>query len=313
MTPTPHPAPGPLDRFGWLLRREWMQHHRGWLVLAGIPALLALLVLPFGTIEVDEVPPAALLAAIGLLAYVALVMVLAWSAVLFQAPGLARRDQQDRSIEFWLSLPTGHGQSIGATVLMHLVLMPLLVMLIAFACGQLVAMGLVLRLTGLAGLGELSLLPWLTVSAVALLRLLSGMLLAALWTAPLVLMAMAASAWLKRWGLPALVAVVALGSLFEQQTWGTRRLWMVVSGWFGRGTEALLPFAWPDFKRAVFDQADPVAAFQQWLWKDTGRIFTELASPAFALALAVAALGFGLLVLRRSGALGWPRGAQSAA
>ena len=306
-------AAGPLDRFGWLLRREWMQHHRGWLILAGIPMLLALLLVPFGTIQIDEVPPASLLASLALQAYVALVMVVAWSAVLFQAPGLARRDQQDRSIEFWLSLPTSHWQSVAATVLMHLLLMPLMVLLIAFACGQLVAMALVLRLAGVSGLGELGLLSWGGVSAVALLRLLSGMVISALWTAPLVLITMAASAWLKRWGIPALVALIGLGSLVEQQTWGTHRLWQVLTGWFTRGSEALLPLAWPDFKRAVFDQADVVGAYQQWLWKDIGRIFSELATPAFALALVVAALGFGLLVLRRSGTLGWPRGAQSAA
>ena len=47
-------------------------------------------------------------------------------ALLIQTPGLARRDRQDRSIEFWLSLPTSHAASVAAPVLMHLVLVPLL-------------------------------------------------------------------------------------------------------------------------------------------------------------------------------------------
>ncbi|MFS9605847.1 hypothetical protein, partial [Klebsiella pneumoniae] len=44
---------------------------------------------------------------------------------LFQLPGLARRDMQDRSIEFWLSLPGRSSESVAATVLAHGWLAPL--------------------------------------------------------------------------------------------------------------------------------------------------------------------------------------------
>ncbi len=45
--------------------------------------------------------------------------------------------------------------------------------------------------------------------------------------------------------------------------------------------------------------ADAVATLPMALVQDTGRVLASAASPAFAVALAVAALGFGLLVLRR--------------
>ena len=41
-----------MSRFNTLLLREWMQHHRGWLVMMLAPPLLALLVVPFGTVEI---------------------------------------------------------------------------------------------------------------------------------------------------------------------------------------------------------------------------------------------------------------------
>jgi ABC-2 type transport system permease protein len=43
---------------------------------------------------------------------------------LFIALGSPRRDHGDRSIEFWLSLPSGHGESLAAPMLVHLLLVP---------------------------------------------------------------------------------------------------------------------------------------------------------------------------------------------
>lgn len=300
------PSSTPLDRFAWLLRREWMQHHRGWIVLALIPAALALVLLPWGTIDLDEIPPAQLLAALAAQVYVAGVMVLAWAAVWFQAPGLARRDQQDRSIEFWLSLPTGHAQSLAATVLMHLLLMPLLVFVIAFACGQVVSLLVLGRVLGLAAFAELDVAVWLAINAAAFVRLFVGVILCALWSAPLVLLAMAAAAWLKRWGVPALAAVIVVGGFLMERLGGSPVVWNTVSLWFKRAFEAMLPLAWPDFKPAVLEQEPVGRAVAEWLWNDNARVLADLADPAFAVGMLLAALGFGLLVLRRSGRLALP-------
>jgi hypothetical protein len=42
-----------------------------------------------------------------------------------------------------------------------------------------------------------------------------------------------------------------------------------------------------------------LAQFGAWIWKDTQLVLGDLASPLFAVALVVAAIGFGLVVLRR--------------
>jgi ABC-2 type transport system permease protein len=308
-TPSPSAkSSAALERFGWLLRREWMQHHRGWLILALIPAALALLLLPFGKIdiEVDEMPPTQLATAIIAQVYIAGVLLLAWAAVWFQAPGMARRDQQDRSIEFWLSLPTGHPQSLAATLLMHLLVMPLMVLVIAFACGQILALLAIGRILGLGAYGELDLMTWLVGGAAAFARLFLGVILCALWSAPLVLLAMAAAAWLKRWGVPALAAVLFIGGFLLERLTGSKVVWQTVGFWFQRAIEALMPLAWPDFKAAVVDQTNTTQAFSQWLWRDCARVLGELASPEMAAGLVLAAIGFGLLVLRRSGGVALP-------
>ncbi|TXI22776.1 MAG: hypothetical protein E6Q67_05595, partial [Roseateles sp.] len=92
-----------------LLLREWMQHKRGWLIAAFAPPLLFLAMLPFGHVSglPTEHPE---LVALGILMVSACaVFAICLLVALFQLPGLARRDVQDRSIEFWLSLPGGHG------------------------------------------------------------------------------------------------------------------------------------------------------------------------------------------------------------
>ena len=114
-----------MSRFSTLLQREWMQHHRGWLVLMLAPPVVALiaLLLPFSSVEVGPLQPAELMSMASIVVTL-IVLGLAAISVLIQAPGLARRDRQDRSIEFWLSLPPSHAASIGATLLMHLLLVP---------------------------------------------------------------------------------------------------------------------------------------------------------------------------------------------
>ena len=76
---------------------------------------------------------------------------------LFQTPGLARRDRQDRSIEFWLSLPTSHTASVAAPVLMHLVVVPLLALLIGAAFSYAIGLALIWKVFGAA---QALALPW---------------------------------------------------------------------------------------------------------------------------------------------------------
>ena len=124
-----------MTSFKTLLLREWYQHRLGWMVIVAAPLFIALLALLVGhvTVNVNDTDvvldfgraPALALATAAIVGTGVLSFVLAWFSALLQSPGLARRDQQDRSIEFWLSLPVGHLPALSAPLLVHLLLFPL--------------------------------------------------------------------------------------------------------------------------------------------------------------------------------------------
>ena len=102
-----------------LLLREWMQHKRGWLIAALLPPLLFLAALPCGSVQGLPKERLELMALMITVISAAAVYGICLLVALFQLPGLARRDTQDRSIEFWLSLPGRPSESVAATVLAH--------------------------------------------------------------------------------------------------------------------------------------------------------------------------------------------------
>ena len=303
-----------LTRFRTLLLREWMQHRTGWLVLMALPTLLALGLSLFDgrgidvqvggdRIEVGALSrlPTVLQALGWTLGTVAVALLLVSLTVLAQLPGLARRDQQDRSIEFWRSLPTSHAEGIGATLLMHLLLLPLAALTAGLVGAQLaVLVSVVLQQGPLAWLQ----MPWGLLLPSLLLgaaRLWLGLLMGVLWLAPVLLLTMAASAWLQRWAVPVVVAASLLGTY-----WLDARLPQPLVGpAFSRmGTEAAFALLAP----GLFDgpqrvaQGDLLSAVDRLpaaLWQDSLRVLDSAASPAFLAALAGGALGFALLVLRR--------------
>ncbi len=306
-----------MDRFQAfrsLLLREWMQHQRGWLVLIVLPSLLMAGLSLFDGQGLDvrignkaahldqlsQLP--VLLQTLGwTVATTGLALLLVVLTVLFQLPGLARRDQQDHSIAFWCALPISHVQAIGATVLMHLLLLPALALAAALLGAQLVAMlAIVLHNGALPWLQQ----PWLPLLAgvlLALARVWLGLLLAVLWLSPLLLLTMAASAWLKRWAMP----VVTAGSLLGVYWLDARLPLPLVGPAFRRmGTEALYALVAPDLfdgpnSLSQGDLAQTVSALPMALLRDGLRVLHSAASPAFVLALAGGALGFALLVWRR--------------
>jgi hypothetical protein len=302
-----------MQRFKTLLLREWMQHRTAWMVMAAAPFVLLLLIVVFGSwrINADRFTPlqeadgrlsplGLAVLAIGATTYLTLFLV--WMANLLQTPGLARRDQQDRSIEFWLSLPAGHAQSLGATLLMHLWLVPIAAMAAGLAGGMLVAIVLVLKVSGFS---TLLALPGLAILAAALAGLAStafGLVLATLWLSPLILGAMAASAWLKRWGLVAVIAALLIGHMLLAKVYGVTVIGDTVQTWMsqanaallGQGGNSLLPGA-----ENIADLERALHAFPQWELHSASIALGQLASPLFLLALLIAAASFGLLVLRR--------------
>jgi hypothetical protein len=293
-----------------LLRREWLQHRLGWSLALALPYALVLLVAAFAQVHVDAEQMPARAADLGTLAALAamtgttlVVFIIGAVTSLIIVSGLARRDHADRSVEFWLSLPVGHGASLGVPLFTHLMLVPAAAIVIGWLGGQLLSLLVVGRM---AGVDAWLALPWpqlLAASLALAARLLAGLPLAVLWVLPIVLVLVLLGAWFKRWGWIVLVVGLGLLSLLGQLTIGPR--WIVDSVGvllrragqallgaggrpltIGRGSEGLevlrsLPgLAWRDFTAALGALPSPwllggliVAAGCFWLlvrWRERG-------------------------------------------
>lgn len=292
--------------FQTLMLREWMQHHKGWLALGLIPVALMFLATVFGTVDADVGDPGEMSAA-GLTLILTfgtamILLVLAAAATAFQASGLARRDQQDRSIEFWLSLPVGQPQTLGAMLLMHVWVFPMMVVAIGLLGGLLISPIAVIKGLGFAGLSHMQWGALLLVLGAGTLRLFSGLVFAGLWALPFVLLFMAASAWLKRWGVPVLAAVVGIGGTVLQEYYGQPWLLRGVQGLAENFGAALIPGSAGDAgvhledKLVMSGQLDGVA---RWLMTDLQLRVADLASPWLLLALALSAAGAWAVLFRR--------------
>jgi hypothetical protein len=289
-----------------LLRREWMQHNRGYLAMMIVPPVVLLVVLALSRhIHAENSFPEAVMA-LPMLAVTAVVMALGWLTMAFQMPGLARRDQQDRSIEFWLSLPVSHSQSIGATLLFHALLMPWLALGIGWLFSFVIGLVLVAMLHGAGAWGQL---PWglLMTDAVVLLgRLFLGIALFTLWLSPLLLLAMLSGSAFKRWGLPALVAALGLASLILHQVFGVTLVRDSIRYIGSHAAAAVSPIVDKALLVGRSHGEDFIELLQQFpaiAGDSAARALQNLATPQFAAAMAFSALCFaGLVALRRRNA-----------
>lgn len=293
-------------RFMTLLQREWMQHHKGWLMLMLIPPLLVLLAMPFSRVEIGEAEhvPAMAIAIVALGATALSGFGISWLVSMFQIPGLARRDQQDRSIEFWLSLPGTHTESIGATLLMHVVFVPLLALALGAGLGLLMAAAVVVKLGGLAALAEVSWPALLSAGLVGVLRLGLGVLLMSLWMAPIYMALMAASAWLKRWGAPLLIVATLVAGNVLQKVYDNPIVWKLLQAQADGAGRALVD-ARKELERTVDGPASLpqfIGEISSWALHDAQAAVGQLASPHLIGGLVVAAACFGLLILHRRSA-----------
>lgn len=304
-----------MTQFKTLLQREWMQHQRGWLLMMLVPPLVMLLGLLFSDVrslaepltvdgphgEERAISGPMVMMAISMVATTSLMLSITWLAVGFMAPGQARRDHQDRSIEFWLSLPVSNSASIGASVLMQFFFVPLLALGLAGLCSVVIGSLAVLRVDGVSGLLDVSWGVYLSSSLALILRLSLGAVLFALWVMPLLMLAMVASAWLKRWGVPVLISVLVAGSVLLKKlygmTWHTdlfeRMAVMAGRAWIHLDVES-----GPQPQNAA-DVTRMLGEVPGLLWLDAMSALRDCAQPLFLGTLMFSAACFALLVWRR--------------
>lgn len=283
-----------------LMQREWLQHRYGWLMMAGIPLGLSLLLLSFGQIEIgnEEMASAgaalpALLAAASIGGSMAVIFLIATFSSLVIVSNLARRDHADRSVEFWLSVPLSHSESFAAPLIVHLLLVPAAALVIGMLGGYAVSFVVVSRVVGSAAWFGL---PWgviLTASIGMMLRLLAGLPLAMLWLSPLILLVVLLTAWFRRWGWVILTVGLGLGSYLLKMVFG--------QPWLNRITVELVQAAGRSLINGSQSDgpAKGVEALRMlpaWALEDFGAALHALATPLFPGALLFAAGCFFLLV-----------------
>jgi hypothetical protein len=294
-----------------LMQREWLQHRFAWALLVLVPLALAVLPLTFGSMEIDGLEEARTPAEVALLAgtmtlviTTAVLFLLLWVTSMFIAVATPRRDHGDRSIEFWMSLPTSHAESLGAPLLVHLLLVPAAALVAGLASGLLVSLVTVSRL---ASMSEWFSLPWgsLALGMMAFAaRVMAGLPLATLWLLPLLLAAMLANAYFKRWGLPVLAVGLSLGSAVLSKIFGQpflattladliRHAGLSLAGASGSGL-SISPDNPP---------SEALSSLPGWALRDLGAALQAAASVQFVGALLVSALLFyGLVQWRQRGA-----------
>jgi len=295
-----------------LMQREWLQHRFAWAMLVLVPLALSLSVLTIGTIQLDDDMMAMkprdlslMLAMLSMVITAAVMLVLLGITSLFIALGSPRRDDGDRSIEFWLSLPSGHAESLVAPMLVHLLLVPAAALLVGFVAAVPVSMVVVGRVVGF---GEWLTLPWgqiITSVAALLLRGMAGVPLALLWLLPLVLAAMLSNALFRRWGLPLLVVVLILLAQGMERVFGQPLLTEALSALLAHAATSMAGASGGSSLKVDEGAAliDSVSRLPGWALRDFGAALRELAQPLLAGSLAVSgALFAALRVWRRRGA-----------
>ncbi len=293
-----------------LMRREWLQHRFVWTMLLLVPLGLAVLLLSFGQVDMGDAmverPPedvAAVMGGMTIVITAAILFLLVWITSVFVTSGLARRDHGDRSVEFWLSLPTGHAESFAAPLFVHLLLAPAAALLVGLAGGYAMSLLVVSRFLSFS---EWLSLPWghILAATVALTgRVLAGLPLATLWLSPLILLSVLANALFKRWGLPVLVVGLGLGGAVLKYVFGQPPLSQALARIGNEAATALLGASQQAPTGDRPSAVDVLGALPGWAAHDLGAALSAAASPAMLGAVAAAAALFAALVYwRRQGA-----------
>jgi ABC-2 type transport system permease protein len=249
-----------------------------------------------GQISQDLLPSVLGLTVGGFTFYLILAVVL--SVTFLMANGLARKDDEDRSVEFWLSLPVSHARSVAATLFAHGVVLPAAAVLLAFGAALAAGVIVALRVYGVDGMGLLfTAEPGLPLASIVL-RTLAGLPLALFWLAPIYLTLVAAGAWLKRWGL-ALVVVGALVAHTLVERLFSSHIVANTIGQLSTHAAASMVLMHDMRKDNPLSQFSGAELTSERIWHTFGNALQTLASPLAVFALLVSAVMFWLIVLKR--------------
>ena len=294
-----------------LMQREWMQHRFGWAWLALLPLALALFAVGFAQIEfsgeaaerVGEALPA-LLTLGSIVGSTFVVFMILSITSLMVVVSLARSDQPDRSIEFWLSLPVSHSQSLAVPLLVHLLLAPAVALLVGLLGGYVISLVLVGRFVGIAAWLSLPWMEMIIATSMVAARLLAGLPLAVLWLLPLVLLFVLASAVFKRWGVPVVALGLGLGAALLDRLLGQPWLSETVGTIGLNAATSLISARGKGFRIGHGqDVYEALQGLPAWAMSDFAAALHNLASPVFVGGLVFSALCFaGLVLWRQRGA-----------
>ena len=294
-----------------LMLREWLQYRFAWALLVLVPLALSLLLLSVGTIQLDDEMTAMapqqlslMVAVLSMLITATVLLMLLGTTSLFTALGSPRRDHGDRSVEFWLSLPSGHAESLLAPLLVHLLLVPAAALVVGYLAALPISLVTVGRVTGV---GEWFALPWgqiLPALGALLLRALAGLPLAVLWLLPLVLAAMMANALFRRWGLPLLGVGLILLAQGLERLFGQPVLADTLGALLANAATSLAGAAGQALTSEQGSMPlEALPALPAWALRDLIAAYANVAQPLMVGALLVSAGLFAALVAwRRRGA-----------
>ena len=290
-----------------LMRREWLQHRFAWTLLMLVPLALALLLLAFAQVQFDgdfrgrsSADLAVMMGSFAIVTTAGVIFLLVWMVSIFVTSSLPRRDHADRSVEFWLSLPTGHAESLAAPLIVHLLLVPAAALVIGLLGGCALSLVLVTRFVGF---GEWLALPWSSVLAGTLAvvaRVIAGLPLATAWLGPLILLSMLANAMFRRWGLPVLAVGLGLGAVLLKSVFGQPLLSEVLTGLSTHAATSLMGASGQSL--SISDQTPPIqalAGLPTWAAQDLLMAVRDIANPLFLGAMVASAALFMTLVLWR--------------
>lgn len=184
---------------------------------------------------------------------------------------------------------------MAATVLAHAWLAPLGGAVVGMLFGLPIAMSVLGRQDGFSAVSAVAWGEVVSAAAPLLVRGLAGTLPMMLWLAPLIFVLMAASAWLKRLGVPLVLVGTAVGVLVLDKVYGVVWPQEVIASWNLRVNTSLIHDG-AGLKQALMSDTN----LWTWVAHDFGQAMAQLVSLEFVGWTALAAAGFALVVAKRA-------------